>query len=514
MAFEEVSSLQAAPTVIPKACCFGHLTRRGCALLVLLCAACSIGFTLLGVNTIGKSIAADGIRKAAISFDSIDVGALNGSDTLHARIVGVVTKPSPFNAKFYAATARIKMVGGAHGKLIDVGTAWLPELHVGGGEDLNLDISVKLQVEHPEAFGKAGQRFVADSESSWGIEASVNVFCWAFGILPIYLRGVPFAKTVTLKGMSGFSQSANPITMERLGNAYGRPGVLEVGVVVNIYNPSYMAAHIIPEMQFNVTQRGKDFGIATISDVHFRPGRNEVFAQFQLHNNPHNQDAVEQFILGFLRAETQPVAMCGSEWSTSDPFLRVILEGLTLAFNFQAPEYQFIHAIEATFDFHGLRALANIYNPLPDKIIFGHMAMNVNEGSVEGENIFQLDTDKDDTRIPGQILKPDQRSDLNIKLSLWNAHLTDPAQLIRLVGSAKNGSILVGVKGPVTITIAPSFQLTVEYSRNNVTAILKCPVWCRPHDSHRGILNDTMGVVYGDSAGSVEFSRAHALLHV
>merc|ERR1711920_221057 len=95
--------------------------------------------------------------------------------------------------------------------------------------------------------------------------------------------------------------------------------------------------------------------------------------------------------------------------------------------------------------------------------------MEINEDSTAGENIFYLDTDKSSTHIPGQILKRNQTSDLHISLSLFNAHLTDPVQLYRLIGDAHEGKVLVGVKGPVTITIAPSFGLSVDYSAENVT---------------------------------------------
>lgn len=474
-----------------KACCCGLLTHRGCAFLVLICIACSAGCTFLGINTIGKRIAADGIQKASISFQSIDVGALNGTDTLHTRVVGLLTKPSPFDAKFYAASARIKVVG-SNGELMDVGIVSLPDLSVAGGKDLELDINVTMQVDHPDAFGQAGRHFVSSSESPWSIEASVNVFCWAFGFVPIYLSGVPFSKSVTLEGMSGFSQTANPITMRTLKSTYGRQGVLEIGVEVNIFNPSYLSAWIIPQMQFNVSQRGKDFGVATLSSVHFKPGQNVVSAHFALHDNSHNRDAVEQFILGFLRAEIQPIAMLASKKSTEDPILQTIFDGLILAFDFQAPAYRFIQSIEASVDAHGLRAVASIFNPLPDQIVFGHMDMQINEGTMDGENIFDLNTKKSDTRIPGQILNPNSTSDLKIKLSLFNAHLTDPSQLIRLIGAARQGRVLVGVKGPVTITIAPRFQLTVQYSTNNVTCMLKCPIWCQhPHGQTSSGLEQT-----------------------
>lgn len=468
----------------PQKCCHcGHFTLRGCLMFSAICILFSVGGTLLGVNTIGKSIAASAIGGAAITFHSIDVGSINSTDTLACQVVGVVSKPSPFNAKFYRTSATIKIPREADGDLIDVGTVWLPELHVGANEDLNLDMSVAFQVEHLDAFGRTGQQFVARDEVLMVIETSVNVFCWVLGILPIYLSRVPFSKTIRLEGMSGFSQSEHPILINRLVSTYGRPGILDVGVEVNIFNPSYLTAHVVSEMQLNVTHRGKRFGLARVADAHFHQGDNLIVANFSLYSNPDNSDAVEQFLQGFLHAEIQTLAMHGSKLSTVDPLLRVILDRLPLFFNFKAPSYQFFESIEASFDVRGLRAGARVFNPLMNHITFEHLAIEINEGSNAGNAVFKLDTNRSNTGIPGQVLQPNGTSLLKIRLSLSDAQLTSPQQVTRLLGGAMNGSILVGLNGPVSITVAPSFQMKFHYSADNVTCRLKCSVWCRQHGS-------------------------------
>merc|ERR1711972_915213 len=129
--------------------------------------------------------------------------------------------------------------------------------------------------------------------------------------------------------------------------------------------------------------------------------------------------------------------------------------GMALRFNFKPPKTQFIDHIEANIGLSGLSAAARVYNPLPDNIIFDSLKIAIREGSTSGEDVFTLDTAKSDTHIPGQILKPMQISTLDISLSLFNAHLTDPAQLMRLISDAHQGKVLVGVTGPVTIKIAP-----------------------------------------------------------
>ncbi|CAE7244586.1 WRAP73 [Symbiodinium pilosum] len=55
---------------------------------------------------------------------------------------------------------------------------------------------------------------------------------------------IPFKREVALKGMAGFAQDANPVTMQAITKAYGYSDHLDTTVTINIYNPSYLSARL------------------------------------------------------------------------------------------------------------------------------------------------------------------------------------------------------------------------------------------------------------------------------
>merc|ERR1712232_1099871 len=119
-----------------------------------------------------------------------------------------------------------------------------------------------------------------------------------------------------------------------------------------VFNPSYVHAQIVQPMQFNCSQRGRHFGVATISNVTFAPGKNIIPVDFSLQQDADNKAAIEAFVLSYMRADAvEPVAVHGTAYSTRDPILNVVVNGLALTFNFKPPRTQFIRHIEADIEF-------------------------------------------------------------------------------------------------------------------------------------------------------------------
>jgi len=361
----------------------------------------------------------------------------------------------------------------------EVGSITLPSIRVQGGADLSLNIVVPLHIDHMDAFALAGKHFIVAENSSFLIEASLDVRCWILG-LPLHLHDIPLKKAIVLQAMRGFSQASNPIKMEAMTQAYGKPDALDITVNVSLYNPSYMAATITSKLEFEVTQRGQPFGVATLNNgLTFAPGTNFLVLQFALEKTASNVDAIRAFILDFISAEqVQPITVHGSNQS-SDPFLSRLFENLALPFNFRPPPYRFIDGVEVDIGL-AVRAKARIFNPLPQQIIMGGLDLTIHENDINGAQVFLLDTSMSDTGIEGAILKPSQESTLGILLSPLGAQaaLSSLSLIRRMIAKLRAGRIVVGVKGPVTITIWPSFQVTVNYFANNVTAVLNCPLLC------------------------------------
>merc|ERR1711971_715025 len=100
------------------------------------------------------------------------------------------------------------------------------------------------------------------------------------------------------------------------------------------------------------------------------------------------------------------------------------------------------------------------------------------ERNLAGSRVFRVDTTKSANYARGSDLLPKQSSTLEISLSLLDANLNDLPLVGRLIKAARMGRLVVGVIGPVGITIHPGFQATIDYSSENVTAELHCPIFC------------------------------------
>ncbi|CAE7880671.1 WRAP73 [Symbiodinium microadriaticum] len=452
-------------------CCCG-LCCKVCILLSL----CALVAGAVFHEALVARLASIGIAAAHIQFESVDVGTIRNSQTLSPRILASVSNPSPVNADVRMSRLVLKVPIFPSGTLARVGTVTMPSLRVQAFQDLQINISAHVHIEDLDVFGLAGKHAVREPNSSWVVEGKLQVRCELL-FFAAYFSDIPFERQVALKGMASFSQDVNPVTMEAITSAYGYPDHLDTTVAINIYNPSYISAHLDTPTHFNITQRGRPFGTAVVQEVTLKPGRNTVSVRFLLHDDSSNREAVREFILGYIRADMQMVTMHGTERSCSDPLLAVVLDGLDLRFHFKPPAARFIHHITANLGLIGLQVTAEVANPLPQKIELGGTDLSVRENTVEGEQIFRLKGDQD-SGLGGQVLRPSEISALKLSLSTLDADLKDPLLIARLIEDAVDGAVVVGVSGPLSLTIAPNFTLTLNYIANNVTASITCLLVC------------------------------------
>ncbi|CAE7703799.1 WRAP73 [Symbiodinium sp. CCMP2592] len=421
-------------------------------------------------------LASIGIAAAHIQFESVDVGTIRNSQTLSPRILASVSNPSPVNADVRMSRLVLKVPIFPSGTLARVGTVTMPSLRVQAFQDMRINISAHVHIEDLDVFGLAGKHAVREPNSSWVVEGKLQVRC-ELPFFAAHLSDIPFEREVALKGMASFSQDANPVTMEAITSAYGYPDHLDTTVAISIYNPSYLSAHLDTPTHFNITQRGHPFGTAVVQEVILKPGHNTVEVRFLLQDDSSNREAVREFIVGYIRADMQMVTMHGTKRSCSDPLLAVVLDGLDLRFHFKPPAARFIHHITANLGLIGLQVTAEVANPLPQRIEIGGTDLSVRENTVEGEQIFRLKGDED-SGLGGQVLQPSAISKLKLSLSTLDADLKDPLLIARLIEDAVDGAVVVGVSGPLSLTIAPNFTLTLNYIANNVTASLTCLLVC------------------------------------
>eukprot|EP00434_Breviolum_minutum_P041160 symbB.v1.2.036612.t1/scaffold5194.1/size29914/2 len=205
---------------------------------------------------------------------------------------------------------------------------------------------------------------------------------------------------------------------------------------------------------------------------------------FVLEDPKSNYQALSAFILGYITAQLQTLIMVASNRSSVNPLLNAVLDGLQLPFHFEPPQASFIHRIIADVGLVGLQVTALIVNPLPQVIVLGAMDLSIREKTTQGADIFHLKGNST-SGLGGQELQPGT-SELHLSLSTMDANLKDLFLVGRLIGDAADGAVVVGVSGPLTITIRPNFTVTLDYMANGVTAELSCLVVC---GSAHSILN-------------------------
>lgn len=443
--------------------------------LCILCILCILATATVFRHSLAKYCADQGITAAQLQLFHVDLGALRNDDvlTLTPHILGRVLRPSPVEAQI--RMSQLILAATLHGELVKLGQLTLPKLQVFANQDLWLNFTSLLSIDNTTAFGLAGKHVVREPQTSWTVQGQLSVVCRVLGF-DIQISNITFQKTVAIKGMAGFSQASEPITMQKIVRAEGFREHLDTQVRINLVNPSHIGVALEGPFHFNITQRGHHFGKASLSQVDLKPGKMTMLVNFVLEDTATNHDALCAFILGYITAEVQTLSMMASRRSSSNPLLAMVLDGLQLPFRFEPPEASFIHHISADVGLIGLQVTAEITNPLPQVIVLGAMDLSIREKITKGMDIFHL-KGNETTGLGGQELQPGN-SKLHLSLSTMDANLKDLFLIGRLIKDAVDGSVVVGVSGPLTITIRPSFTVTLDYMANGVTAQLSCLVLC------------------------------------
>ncbi|CAJ1331403.1 unnamed protein product [Effrenium voratum] len=448
-------------------CCW-CCCKASTLLVLLLCAGWAFR------QPLAAHLARRGVAAAELEVFSVSIDGLGGGK-LRPAVVARVARPSPVDAE--VRMSRTILAAEVPSGIVRVGRLELPPLQVRAWEDLWLNLTAEVSIDNLTAFGLAGQRAVREAESQWAVEGLLEVRVRLWGREVLRLEELPFHRAVKLKGLAGFAQARHPVTILDIKEAEGHPHRLETSVAIQIFNPSNLAASLSDPLQFDITQRNRSFGTALVHGVKLQPGRNAVTARFTLREDAENAEAVRAFVLGYVRHELQTVTMSGSGRSSQDPLLSALLDGLQLPFRVRPPEGNFIRRIEAQVGLVQMQVLAEIANPLPQEIVLGAMDLSIREKGSTGQEIFRL-TGNATSGLGGEVLKSKAVSRLRLSLRTMDANLKDFFLVGRLVEDAVDGAAVVGVRGPLAITVRPSFHLMLQYIADNVTAELYCPVVC------------------------------------
>ena len=386
---------------------------------------------------------------------------------LQPRVEARAARPSPVDAEIWMSELHLMMKERVLGRLK------LPKLKLEARRDLILNLSSWLFIDDLNAFAQAGKEVVQGGESSWTVTGQLTVHSEILGV-PITLSNISFRKTLSLKGMDSFSQAEHPVEVERFIEAEGFANGLETSLQVRIYNPSLLATRLVGPFRFHVTQNDEDFGTAELSEVVLQPGTCHLSLSFRLQAP---EKTLQDFITGYLAAEVQAMVVHGSKRSSDNFLLATVLEGLLLAIRFQPPRDPLVRHIDADVGLTQMQVTSWVKNPLPQVIVLGAMDLSIREHTTAGEEIFRLKGNAT-SGLGGRQLAASAEGKLKLSLATLDANLGDLSLLGRLIEDAVGGQMVVGVSGPLSLTISPHFGLTLQYEANNITAHLSCLVVC------------------------------------
>mmetsp|Transcript_83346 Transcript_83346/g.269710 ORF Transcript_83346/g.269710 Transcript_83346/m.269710 type:complete len:504 (+) Transcript_83346:76-1587(+) len=436
---------------------------------------------LLLANPLARKVASLFLNGISVDLEFVDVGEVNGTSNFFpvciARVAALPLLVS-VNVQIRDASlwARLPM-GTSEAK---IGLLMVPELYIPAFQELRLSLSSEIQVESLENLAAAAEEFILAQSNNWRVKGVVDVRFHLFGFIPVSISDITLDKQFALKGMAGFSQELNPVTVNEIVSAEGLVDSVKMQVSVNLHNPSCVAATIKSEMVFGIKFNGHRFGIAVVTGLHMVPGHNVVPLSFFLTNTGNNNEAIQQFISGYMQATEQPVTVVGSKLSSQDPFLSMLLQTFSVNMNFQPPSTQFIQGITAKVWPEGLKADVEVFNPLPVELTMGNLDLGIYLQEAPDEKIFALNSALSQTHVPGTVLQPNQKSTVSIHLSILGAQIGAIWELQRLIAAAEAGRITVSARGPVTFTVLPSYTLTIPYSVYNLTAHLGWCILCLP----------------------------------
>ena len=386
---------------------------------------------------------------------------------LQPRVEARAVRPSPVDAEIWMSELHLVTRERVLGRLK------LPKLKLEARRDLILNLSTLLLIDDLSAFARAGQEVVRGGESSWTVKGQLAVHCEILGV-PITLSNISFEKTLSLKSMDSFSQAEHPVEVDRFITAEGLANGLETSLQVRVHNPSLLATHLVGPFRFDVTQRDQHFGTAELPEVVLQPGTCHLALSFRLQAS---EKALQDFITGYLAAEVQAMVVHGSKRSSQNFLLATVLQGLRLAIRFQPPRDPLVHRIDADVGLTQMQVTSWVKNPLPQVIVLGAMDLSIRERTTAGEEIFRLKGNAT-SGLGGRQLAASAEAKLKLSLATLDANLGDLSLLGRLIEDAVGGKMVVGVSGPLSLTISPHFRTTLQYEANNITAHLSCLVVC------------------------------------
>jgi len=286
----------------------------------------------------------------------------------------------------------------------------------------------------------------------------------------IEITGFPFETTIDIQGMNGF-KNAN-ITMKDIVSSKGVGDQLTLRVSVYIDNPSNISAKM-GMFNFDIYYKRVKMGFGEMGQFSVKPGVNLLVLDVTLVQTEADYALISEFIFLYIKADSVlPVVMHGKENSTNIPLLAPILDNLELGFDFKPTPTDFIVSIfvEAKLQvgLPQITAYCTIYNPMAGPIHLDYLDIDVFFKNPDDGLLHRLYTLKQSFNGVQPRLEPDTSTKIILDIGLKG--LNPNWDVLEELYDVLKGEIVVSVKGPVVITILPSFAQNMTYAGDNITA--------------------------------------------
>ncbi|RYG57037.1 DUF3712 domain-containing protein [archaeon] len=201
----------------------------------------------------------------------------------------------------------------------------LPESVLQANVDNYLDLSVVLTFPHLQDFVPFATALLVNPQVTFSIVGSASIDVTLPGGASVTMRGIRFAKAVTLLGAQGFRDTS--ITAFSL--VHSTPTTAVVNLCVDVVNPAQYAILPLGDVALSVTSQGASFGQLVAPNVSLTQGHNLICVTGAL--TPASPAATSALVSAYLGGEPTAFQATCSAVASSIPLYAPILPLVNLS---------------------------------------------------------------------------------------------------------------------------------------------------------------------------------------
>eukprot|EP00397_Hematodinium_sp_SG-2012_P006832 GEMP01006868.1.p1 GENE.GEMP01006868.1~~GEMP01006868.1.p1 ORF type:complete len:578 (+),score=143.77 GEMP01006868.1:280-2013(+) len=323
----------------------------------------------------------------------------------------------------------------------------------------------------------------------------VSIRASVLGFPRITIPKVPMTSAVlTIQAMNNFLDT--PMVMQEITSIVGTNDTLSMVVRMSMQNPTLFGCKIEDDLKLDALYGSGRLGSIEINNLtmlpkHLGPTTLDAHFNYERSTAPNDikamDDALHAYIgepTGFNKSGVDPIKAAGgaprSGFPAKNPMLRTALSGdFVVNATIQPKPIWPLREVNVTlpfFDFwRGALVVFRVENPLPAEIVVDGVVADIYYVNLTGQHLYRFDQNfTDDTKL---IIPPMQVNDLEVRAAFGGFDKGAFRLLTTLALAAHHHHISVGVRVNFTVTIHPSFTITVPYVNHAIDSNLRFKAW-------------------------------------